>query len=371
MIKKITALFLMMSLMAVPAFAGVLGDMDGDGIITATDAAYVLAKARNNGFLMPIEKNTTTDTTTETTTETTTDTFLSTHGQLKINGTQLVDKNNDPIVLKGMSSHGIVWFPDFTKEYSIKKTKEAGANVYRVAMYSEDYNGYKSNPSYSKELAYAAIDTAIANDMYVIMDWHILNDNNPQTNKSLALEFFEEVSAKYANNPAVLYEICNEPHWVSWANDIKPYAEEVIPVIRKNSPNAIIIVGTNTWSQDVDEASNNKLNFENVMYTLHFYADSHPLSNFKSKIETALNNNCAIFCTEWGSTDSSGNTNFNETNTREWLNYFAEKKISWCNWSLCNKDETSAALKSSANAYSWTTNDLSDSGKLVFEYLSK
>jgi aryl-phospho-beta-D-glucosidase BglC (GH1 family) len=319
---------------------------------------------------------TTTATTTETTTQTTTATtdnqsYLEKHGQLRVEGTQLVDKNGDAIVLNGMSTHGIVWFPDFTKSYSIAKTKEAGANVFRVAMYTEEYGGYTSDPSNSKELAYAAVDAAIAQDMYVIMDWHILNDYNPQTHKSEAIDFFKEFSAKYANNPAVLYEICNEPHWVSWSNDIKPYAEDVIPVIRANSPNAVVIVGTNTWSQDVDEASRDLLSFDNVMYSLHFYAGDHYLDSFKSKIETALANGAPVFVTEWGSTKADGNGGVYEDSTRQWLDYLAEKKISWCNWSLSNKDESSAALVSGANAYSWTTDDLSESGKLTFSYLNK
>jgi endoglucanase len=291
------------------------------------------------------------------------------HGQLKLNGTQLVGANGESVALRGMSSHGIAWFPEFINAHSILKTKENGANLFRVAMYTEEYNGYTTGDSAkanAKKLAYSAMDTAIANDMYVIIDWHILNDNNPQNHKEEAKQFFDEVSKKYANNPAVLYEICNEPHGVSWSNDIKPYAEEVIPVIRANSPNAIVIVGTNTWSQDVDEASRDKLSFENVMYSFHFYSGTHSFESFKPKLETALNNGAAVFVTEWGTTQASGNGGVYTAEAQKYLNYFKEKNISWANWSLSNKAEDSAALNSGANAETWTESDLSQSGKFVF-----
>lgn len=292
------------------------------------------------------------------------------HGALKLLGTQLVDKNNSPVVLKGMSSHGLVWFPDFAKKYSIEKTKEFGANVFRVAMYTEEYGGYTTGANEkanSKKILYETVESALSLDMYVIIDWHILNDNNPQKHKAEAAEFFNEVSLKYADNPGVIYEICNEPHGVSWKNDIKPYAEDIIKVIRKNSPNAVIIVGTNTWSQDVDEASGDKLGFSNIMYAFHFYAGTHELDNFKPKIEKALSDGAAVFVSEWGTSDASGNNGNYLDKAQKWLDYLDSKGISRVNWALCNKDESSAAIVPSANAASWGQNDLSVSGKFVME----
>ena len=36
--------------------------------------------------------------------------------------------------------------------------------------------------------------------MYVIIDWHILSDNNPQTYKKESIEFFNEISKKYKDS---------------------------------------------------------------------------------------------------------------------------------------------------------------------------
>ena len=297
---------------------------------------------------------------------------VSAHGRLKAVGGKILDKNGKSFILQGMSSHGIVWFPEFTNKYSIQKTKEYGANVFRLAMYTEEYGGYTTGENErknSESILYSAIENALSLDMYVIVDWHILNDNNPQKHKSEAIDFFQKISEKYSGNPAIIYEICNEPHNVSWENDIKPYAEEIITIIRKNDPNALIIVGSNTWSQDVDEASEKPLDFENIAYSFHFYSGTHKLDNFKPKIEKALANGLTIFVTEWGTSDASGNNGNYFDEAKKWLDFLNQKEISRVNWSLCNKNESSAALIQSANPENWTENDLSQSGKFIFENL--
>lgn len=292
------------------------------------------------------------------------------HGALTAMNGKIVDKNGKNVVLKGMSSHGIVWFPQFTNKHSIEQTKLKGANVFRVAMYTEEYGGYttgENEKQNSKKILYDAIENVISLDMYVIVDWHILNDFNPQKHKAEALAFFDEISKKYANNPAVIFEICNEPHNVSWKNDIKPYAEEVIGQIRKNSPNSLIIVGTNTWSQDVDEAAEDMLAFSNIAYAFHFYAGTHKLENFKPKIEKALAKGATVFVSEWGTTQADGNNGNYFDEAKKWLDYFDEKEISRVNWSLCDKNESSAAVLSGSDSESWNFENLTQSGKFVFE----
>nr|QPB75691.1 cellulase 5A [uncultured bacterium] len=291
-------------------------------------------------------------------------------GQLKVIGTKLCAEDGSVVVLEGMSSHGLAWYPEFSAKYSVKKTKEYGANVYRAAMYTEEYGGYTTGENFRQEaekILINAVDTAKSLDMYAIIDWHILSDGSPSKHKNEAIDFFDRISQKYANDPAVIYEICNEPNGSDWSSDIKPYANEIIPVIRKNSPNAIVIVGTNTWSQDVDKASEDKLSFDNIMYSFHFYAGTHKLDVFKQKIEKALANGCAVFVTEWGTSAADGNNGVYIKESGEWLKYLSSKQISRINWSLSNKNESSAAVLPSASAENFSYEDLSESGKFVFD----
>lgn len=288
------------------------------------------------------------------------------NGQLSVNGVNLVNEAGKTVQLKGMSSHGMQWFPQFTSTGALKSTRDFGANVFRIAMYTDE-GGYLTNREIKKTV-FEAADRVIALDMYVIIDWHILHDNNPQSHKSEAKTFFAEASKHYENNPAVLYEICNEPNGdVKWNRDIKPYAQEVIPVIRANAPKAVVIVGTGTWSQDIQDAADSPLAFQNVMYACHFYAGTHG-QFLRDRIDYARKKNAAIFVSEWGTSAADGSGGVFIPQSQEWLNFLSERKISWINWSLADKSETSAALKPGASPNGgWAEKDLSQSGSFVFK----
>ena len=164
---------------------------------------------------------------------------VSYNGWLTVDGSRLLNQHKEEVPLKGVSSHGIQWFGELYNKQSIEKLKAMGTNVFRVAMYTNpDDDGYVANREL-KNKVFELIDACIELDMYVIVDWHILNDNKPTMYQTDAKEFFNEVSAKYHGKPNVIYEICNEPNGdADWENDVKGYAEDVIGTIRDNSPNA-------------------------------------------------------------------------------------------------------------------------------------
>lgn len=290
------------------------------------------------------------------------------HGKLHVTGTSLCDSKNQPYQLYGMSTHGLSWFPEYVSKESFATLRDDwNTNCVRLVLYPGDYNGYCNggNKEELKRTVYRGIEEATALGMYVIVDWHIHNDN-PNKYKAEAKIFLDEVSKKYANYGNILYEICNEPVNSDWNSQIKPYAEEIIPVIRKNAPDAIIIVGTNTWSQDVDKAAANPIrSYKNIMYTFHFYANTHT-DSFRKKVEGALKAGLPIFITEFGTCDASGNGGFNEQQTKLWFNLIQKYNLSHINWSLCNKAETASAISSSCQKKSgWTEGDLSQSGRLI------
>ena len=198
--------------------------------------------------------------------------YVSYNGLLSVDGNNIVNQHNEKIVLRGISSHGIQWFNYLITDENIKVLKSWNSNVFRLAMYTKE-GGYIDDRKVYDDLI-KGIDLIIKNDMYVIVDWHTLSDNNPNTYKKDAIEFFNNISTKYKDTPNIIYEICNEPNGSTSWDDIKSYASDVISTIRKNSNN-IIIVGTPTWSQDVDSVIGNKLDDKNIMYALHFYSGTH------------------------------------------------------------------------------------------------
>lgn len=300
---------------------------------------------------------------------------VSQHGQLSVKNGQLVDKSGKGYQLRGMSTHGLTWFPEFVNESAFKTLRDDwNTNVVRLAMYVDEWgNGqcYMGNKSGSLELLEKGVDICIKLDMYVIIDWHVLNPGDPSKYTNEAKSFFETVSKRYAKYPNVIYEICNEPNGgASWSGNIKPYAEKIIPVIRKNAPNSVIIVGTPTWSQEIDKPLFDPLNYKNVMYAFHFYAATH--AGLRSNVENCVAQGLPVFVSEFGTCDASGGgaNDFNET--QKWLSYFDKQGISYCNWSICNKDETCSVLRpgTSANG-NWSESDLTENGKWMRNWLKK
>lgn len=294
---------------------------------------------------------------------------VSENGHLKVVGTQLCNERGEAVVLRGMSSHGIQWFDRFLSETVIKSTAERGANLFRVAMYTNE-NGYIQNPSLAQTLT-NAVDTALSLDMYAIIDWHILSDGNPNTYINEAKAFFASAAERYKDSAGVIYEICNEPNGsVSWSGDVKPYAEEVISVIRGIDSDAVILVGSPTWSQDLHEAAKDPLTAENIMYTCHFYAGTHT-DWLRSRILDALSQNLPVFISEWGTSDASGGGGVYLDEAQKWIDFLNQNRISWANWSLCDKGESSAAVISGANISDGISDDeLTSSGKFVFSHFA-
>ncbi len=297
--------------------------------------------------------------------------FAADHGALKVDGVNLVDQNGDPIQLYGMSTHGMAWFPQFVSYDSFKTLRDDwNTNCVRLAMYTHEYNGYCTggDQNYLKSLVRSGVDAATDLGMYVIIDWHILQEQDPNVYKEQSLAFFKEMSETYADHTNVLYEICNEPNGYATWDSVKSYAEEVIPVIRANDPDAVIIVGTPTWSQDIDKAKDNPLDEDNILYALHFYAGTHKDSLW-NRLDSCVQNGLPVFVSEFGMCDASGNGANDFTSTQSWFEVIEKYNISFCCWNLANKDEASSVIKSSCSKVSdWSEDDLSESGKWIRNY---
>ena len=243
----------------------------------------------------------------------------------------------------------------------------------RLAMYTAESGGYCTggNQEDLKALVKEGVEYATDCGLYVIIDWHILSDGNPNTYLDQAKEFFREMSGEYAEYENVLYEICNEPNGnVSWSGQVKPYAQQVIAAIRAQDPQGVILVGSPTWSQDIHLAAADPLEGENLMYTLHFYAGTHG-AQLRTRMDAALAQGLPLFVSEWGTSRADGSGGVFLEQAETWLDFLDQRGISWCNWSLCDKSETSAALRPGAPPKGpWSQSDLSPSGAFVFSRLS-
>ena len=289
------------------------------------------------------------------------------HGQLHVDKTQLKDANGNDVVLRGMSFGWHNFWPRFYNEEAVKWLyKDWNATVVRAAMGVEPKNGYIDKPEDSKAKIEAVVDAAIKEGIYVIIDWH---SHHIRLNE--AKTFFKETAEKYHQYPNIIYEIFNEPEYDSWA-DVKAYSTEVISTIRAIDKNNVILVGCPHWDQDINLPADDPIKgYDNVMYTLHYYAATHK-QQLRDKGDYALKKGLPIFISESAGMEASGDGNINKEEWQKWIDWSEKNKISWMTWSVSDKNETCSVLKAgAASDGGWTTDDLKESGILAREYMRK
>lgn len=305
----------------------------------------------------------------------------------------LCDENGKPIQLRGMSTHGLQWFPEIINNNAFAAlSKDWGSNVIRLAMYVAE-DGYSKNPQVIKQRLIDGINLAIANDMYVIVDWHVLTPGDPKAEVySGAMDFFNEISTLYPNDKHIIYELANEPNNnepgvpndASGWEAVKSYAEPIIKMLRDKGNENIIIMGSPNWSQRADLAADNPIDDKNTVYTVHFYTgthmpatDSSDRNNVMSNAIYAMEKGLVLFASEWGTSEATGNNGPYLSEADVWLDFLNKNNISWCNWSLTNKNETSGTFipfelnKTEATDFNpgedqvWDLKELSVSGEYV------
>lgn len=270
------------------------------------------------------------------------------NGQLHVCGTKLCNKNGKQIQLRGMSTHGLQWYPQCVTGGSLDAlATDWKADVVRLSMYIQE-GGYETNPRAFTDLMHSLIEQVSARGMYVIVDWHMLDPGDPNHNLSRAKTFFAEIAQRHASRPNVLYEIANEPNHVSWST-IKSYAEQVIPVIRAQDPDGIVLVGTRAWSSlgvsdgaTETEVVGNPVNASNIMYTFHFYAATHD-GKYLNALSRAADR-IPMFVTEFGTQNSAGEGTNDFTRSQQYLDLMANKKISWVNWNFSDDHRSGAVF---------------------------
>ncbi|MEO8405835.1 MAG: glycoside hydrolase family 5 protein [Chitinophagaceae bacterium] len=289
------------------------------------------------------------------------------HGQLKVTGTQLMDEHGQPVVLRGMSFGWHCFWPRFYSAGTVKWLyTDWKCDVIRAAMGVEPKDGYLEKPEWSTKTIKTVVDEAIKQDMYVIIDWHSHNIKLDEAKK-----FFTEMATAYGKYPNVIYEIFNEPDYETW-DEVKNYSTEVMKTIRAIDPDNVILVGSPHWDQDVNTVADDPIKgFDNIMYTLHFYAATH-LQGLRDRGDYALGKGLPIFISESAGMESSGDGAINDTEWNKWIDWSEQHKISWITWSVSDKNETcSVLLPSAGSTGNWKESDLKESGVKTRNLLRK
>lgn len=288
------------------------------------------------------------------------------HGSLSIKAGRIVGAHGEPVTLRGMSLFWSQWAPQYYSAETVGwLAKDWKVDIVRAAIAAETNDSARQH--FDRELAKAetVIDAAVANGLYVVVDWHA-HRQYPE----YAERFLTAIARKYGHLPNLIYEPFNEPlrEGVDWSRDVKPYHQHVIGAVRAIDPDNLVIAGTPSWSQDVDIAAADPLPFSNLAYTLHYYAATHG-ADLRDKGDAALAQAAALLITEFGTVEATGNGPLDYEESQAWWDWAEARGIGWMNWSIGDRDETSAALKPGAPLSGWTDEHLTESGKLLRERL--
>ena len=310
------------------------------------------------------------------------------YGALGTNSGEVVSQKTGKIaMLRGVSLYwsdatGLQYYKPEVISWA---AKSLGIDVFRFAMGVQYYNSdgnatepldssysYMGSPSTYLSKIDQMVQAAVENDVYIIIDWH---SHRAEYEQTAADTFFTRMAKTYGNIPNVIFEIYNEPVKTAWST-ITSYANTVAAHIRQYSDN-LILVGTPSWSQ---LTSYGGVTATNVAYVFHFYAGTHTVGTFGSRITAAKNAGNAVFISEWGTTAANGKGSANESNTNDWFTFMEANRLSNCNWSLRqetnpidNTTEGSAIFSGSAfltNAEDLSNATYTSSGTLVKNYLT-
>lgn len=312
------------------------------------------------------------------------------HGHLEVKGNHLTNSNGKVVQLKGVATHGLQWFGHFYENGIAVESaaKDWNVQILRLTVYLLE-DGYLDNPKLTPEdfdkRIFAIADACIEQGIYCIIDWHVHHPGYPSYYLKDAKPFFDKMAKRYAGVPNILYEIANEPnktgykdiegHDVDWS-EIKKYANEVIPVIRKHSPKAIILVGTPSWSSlgqssgmKWETIADSPIDHPNILYVLHFYAAGH---EFWDAIDAAAKR-LPLFVTEWASAKWTTDSENDPENTAKWLEVLNRHKIGWTYWNFAPGNSVFNTFvdgtEPSRDALNPNGKNISETGKLVFKLL--
>ncbi len=306
------------------------------------------------------------------------------HGQLQVAGTTLKDRSGAAVQLKGVSSQWLNWMsiPYAESKSGLQFMRDKWKlTVIRAAMGVDAAGGYLNpDPDASVPMqtrVESIVQNAIDLGVYVIVDWHTEKAVEQQAD---SIKFFTQMAQKYGKYPNVIYEPYNEPNRkdtrsqpYTW-DQIKVYHEAVVAAIRAVDPDNLIILGTPTYSQRVDQAAQNPVQGTNLMYTLHFYACTHK-QELRAYADTAIGQGLPIFITEFGLTPADGGSSKNnnavicEEEGKNWFSWMAKNNISGVGWKFNHMDPSTAST-ADRDASNILTADAPADGPWTDNYLS-
>ena len=245
---------------------------------------------------------------------------------LKVAGTRILDSKNQPVRLRGVNAASLEWTSD--GQGHILQTvnvaiRDWHVNVIRLPLSQDRWFGKAPEQNDGgrayRELVRQVVDECATQHCYIILDLHWSDCNEwgrnigqhsmPDLN---SIAFWKDFAPVYANNPAVIFDLYNEPHDVSWDVWLKggmimdkpnqrgavaknyqcAGMQQMLDTIRATGAENVVIAGGLDWAYDFSgilagrQLSDPKGN--GVIYASHCYDNKgESVHDWIAKVETA------------------------------------------------------------------------------------
>lgn len=248
--------------------------------------------------------------------------------ELHVIGNQISNSNGEPVWLQGVNIVSLEWSAggERVMKSALVAVEDWKANAVRLPVKEEYWfgktAGQKDGGAAYHQLVENVITLVANRGAYVVLDLHRF-----RAPKDEHVAFWKDAAKTYKNHPAVLFDLFNEPHGISWevwrnggfvaektqpanadenafltpeekANAAKgfqsPGMQRLVEAVRETSARNIVIAGGLDWAYDLSGIANGFALTEpggnGIVYSTHIYpwkrdwagkvllvADKHPI----------------------------------------------------------------------------------------------
>lgn len=272
---------------------------------------------------------------------------------LHVEGNRIKDPAGNDVILRGVSlidlgvtelwEGGIRAMIDRLTKIDDTQGSSPGwyTRVVRLAVVPSD--GESDSPieyqagsdAYYSTILRPAVDYALSKGLYVIIDWHYIEDTSLHRDTTNA--FWADIAPRFAGDSHVMFELYNEPiNGGSWPS-VKPDMQSFYDTVRSGAPQNLVLVGTPNWSQVVGPAATDPIVGQNIVYVAHMYPLHWNNQSLRNQIVTAAAVH-PVFITEWGFQSGSNNI-LNGTISNygtPFKQFLEDNELSWTAWCASN-----------------------------------
>ncbi len=290
---------------------------------------------------------------------------------LHVSGNQVLNSRNERVHLRGVNVPSMEWTSD-GQGHILESTRVAiddwHANVIRLPLAQDRWFG-KSPDKNADAKSYQTLVRQIVNlcaskGCYIVLDlhWsdggelgkqidqHVMPDQN-------SIAFWKELAGVYKNHPAVLFDLYNEPHDVSWEIWQKGGKvserfrgrgpsrsfdavgmQTLLDTVRATGAKNVVMIGGLDWSYDLSGILNGRQladpNGNGIIYANHAYPfKGDTVQQWVKKMEAATQK-LAVNISEFGSAPPGAGGISGEQWVRQVLQAMHDHDWDWIAWDL-------------------------------------